>query len=71
MPTGVEVSLDSNIWVSGLNWRGPHEMLNLARVGQIELAVSEAILEEVSRILHDRLGCGQVPPLATKALSRR
>ena len=51
------VTADSNIWVSGLNWRGkPHELLNLAGVGQIELAVSEAILEEVSRILHDKLG---------------
>jgi predicted nucleic acid-binding protein len=51
------VTADSNIWVSGLNWRGkPHELLNLARVGHIELAVSEAILEEVSRIRHNKLG---------------
>ena len=51
------VTADSNIWVSGLNWRGkPHELLNLARVGEIELAVSEAILEEICRILHDKLG---------------
>ena len=47
---------DSNIWVSGLNWYGkPHELLNLARDGKIELAISAAILDEFSRILHDKL----------------
>ena len=47
---------DSNIWVSGLNWYGkPHELLNLARDGKIELAISDAILDEFSRILHHKL----------------
>ena len=47
---------DSNIWVSGLNWYGkPHELLNLARDRKIELAISDAILDEFSRILHDKL----------------
>ena len=47
---------DSNIWVSGLNWHGkPHELLNLARDGKIELAISNAILDEFSRVLHDKL----------------
>jgi len=47
---------DSNIWVSGLNWYGkPHNLLNLARDGTIELAISDAILDEFSRILHDKL----------------
>jgi putative PIN family toxin of toxin-antitoxin system len=47
---------DSNIWVSGLNWYGkPHELLNLARDVKIELAISDAILDEFSRILHDKL----------------
>ncbi len=47
---------DSNIWVSGLNRYGkPHELLNLARDGKIELAISDAILDEFSRILHDKL----------------
>jgi len=50
------VTADSNIWVSGLNWRGkPHEFLNLARRGQIQLAISDAILDEFSRILRDKL----------------
>ena len=42
--------------MSGLNWYGkPHELLNLARDGTIELAISDAILDEFSRILHDKL----------------
>jgi putative PIN family toxin of toxin-antitoxin system len=50
------VTADSNIWISGLNWRGkPHELLNLARASQIELAVSAAILDEFTRILRDKL----------------
>ena len=51
-----KATADSNIWVSGLNWYGkPHELLNLARDGKIELAISDAILDEFSRILHDKL----------------
>jgi putative PIN family toxin of toxin-antitoxin system len=50
------VTADSNIWVSGLNWRGqPHEFLNLARSGQIQLSISDAVLDEFTRILHDKL----------------
>jgi predicted nucleic acid-binding protein len=42
--------------VSRLNWYGkPHELLNLAGDGTIELAISDAILDEFSRILHDKL----------------
>ena len=42
--------------MSGLNWYGkPHDILNLARDGKIELAISDAILDEFSRILHDTL----------------
>jgi hypothetical protein len=53
---GGQGDFDSNIWVSGLNWYGkPHELLNLARDGTIELAISDAILDEFSRILHDKL----------------
>ena len=42
--------------MSGLNWYGkPHDLLNLARDGKIELAISDAILDEFSRILHHKL----------------
>ena len=51
------VVADTNVIVNGLNWRGkPHVFLNLARNGQIRLAVSDAILEETGRILQDKLG---------------
>ena len=51
------VVADSNVIISGLNWRGkPHEVLNLARSGRMQLAVSDAILDETSRILQDKLG---------------
>ena len=48
------VTADSNIWISGLIWRGkPHELLNLARAGKIELAVSDTILDEFTGVLRD------------------
>jgi putative PIN family toxin of toxin-antitoxin system len=51
------VVADTNVIVSGLNSRGkPHEFLNLARSGQLQLAVSDAIIEETSRILRDKVG---------------
>lgn len=46
------VTADSNIWISGLIWREkPHEFLNLARAGKIELAISDALLDEFTAIL--------------------
>ena len=49
------VTADSNVFISGLIWRGkPHELLNLARSGQIELAASDAILDEFTGILRDK-----------------
>ena len=49
------VTADSNIYISALNFGGkPLQVLELARVGQIELAISDAILTEMSRILHHK-----------------
>jgi putative PIN family toxin of toxin-antitoxin system len=49
------VTGDSNIIISALSRGGkPQELLDLARHGRIELAVSEAILDEVGRILSDK-----------------
>ncbi len=46
------VTLDSNIYVSALAFGGrPMELLQLANEGAIEIAVSDAILDEVSRVL--------------------
>jgi putative PIN family toxin of toxin-antitoxin system len=49
------VTGDSNIIISALSRGGkPQEFLDLARHGGIELAVSDAILDEVGRILIDK-----------------
>jgi putative PIN family toxin of toxin-antitoxin system len=49
------VTRDSNIIISALSCGGkPQELLDLARHGGIELAVSDAILDEVGRILSDK-----------------
>jgi putative PIN family toxin of toxin-antitoxin system len=49
------VTADSNIYISALNFGGkPLQVVELARAGQIELAISNAIITEVSRILHHK-----------------
>ena len=51
----LRVTADSNIYISALNFGGlPDKLLDLARSGEIQLAVSEAILAEVSRVLRDK-----------------
>ncbi len=46
------VTADSNIFISALLRGGkPLELLEMARAGQIELAVSEEILNEIGRVL--------------------
>src|SRR4051812_38043551 len=46
------VTADTNIYISGLNFRGkPFEFLQLARAGAIDVAISEPILVEVRRVL--------------------
>ena len=53
----LRVTADSNIYISALNFGGlPDKLLDLARGGEIQLAVSEAIMDEVSRVLRDKFG---------------
>lgn len=48
----LRVTADTNIYVSAFAIGGkPLELLQLANVGQIELAVSDAILDEITRVL--------------------
>lgn len=49
----IRVTADTNIYVSGLNFRGGHpfHFLELARRGEIRLAVSPAILDELAEVL--------------------
>jgi putative PIN family toxin of toxin-antitoxin system len=49
------VTADSNIFISAFNFGGnPERLIDMARHGQIELAVSEPIISEVARILADK-----------------
>jgi putative PIN family toxin of toxin-antitoxin system len=49
------VTLDSNIYISALNFGGPClRILNMARDGLIRLDLSNAILEEVGGVLRDK-----------------
>jgi uncharacterized protein len=51
----LRVTADSNIFISALNFGGlPDKLLALARHGEIEIAVSEAIIDEVSRVLRGK-----------------
>ncbi len=49
--------IDTNIWISGLLWRGmPHELLRLAEKGQVTLGLTADTLAELSRVLgYERL----------------
>jgi len=47
------ITLDTNIWLSGLVFRGrPHRILEMAADGLLDVAVSEPVLIEVERILN-------------------
>ena len=48
----IRVTLDSNIYISAFAFKGePKRLLQMAGDGQIEIAVSQPILDEVARIL--------------------
>ena len=49
--------IDTNIWVSGLLWRGaPWELLRLAEAGKVELCMAPAMLAELAQVLsYERL----------------
>lgn len=48
----ISVTADTNIYISALNFGGPPErVLDLARSGEIRLAISDAIQEEVASVL--------------------
>jgi uncharacterized protein len=57
----LRVTADTNVIVSGLNFRRgkPFELLELARTGKISLTVSEAILDEVEDVLQRKFAFTQ------------
>ena len=51
------VVLDSNIWVSAFHFRGkPHAIVNTMMEGELDVAVSEHIIGETTRILGAKFG---------------
>lgn len=48
----MRVVIDTNLWVSGLLWRGlPWHLLRLAEAGQVELCVAPPMLDELASVL--------------------
>jgi putative PIN family toxin of toxin-antitoxin system len=50
------VVADTNVFVSALQFGGkPKQLLDLATDGQVDVAISEAIIAETLRVLRDKL----------------
>ena len=48
----MRIVIDTNIWVSGLLWKGlPWELLHLAESEEIEVCMAPAMIEELTRVL--------------------
>jgi predicted nucleic acid-binding protein len=53
----LEVTADTNIYISGLIFTGPpRQFLMQAEAGRFRLAISDALLEELGRILRAKFG---------------
>ena len=51
----VGVTADTNIYISALNFGGPPDkLLDLARAGEIKLSISDAIMDELIRVLQEK-----------------
>jgi uncharacterized protein len=49
------VTADSNIWVSAFNFRGkPHQLVQKAIAGEVQIDISGTIIEEVTRTLREK-----------------
>lgn len=48
----MRIVIDTNLWVSGLLWRGaPWELLRLAEAGQVEICLAPSMLAELAQVL--------------------
>lgn len=48
----MRIVVDTNVWVSGLLWRGaPWELLRLAETGRVTICTTPAILSELAEVL--------------------
>jgi len=49
----VRIVIDTNVWVSGLLWRGmPWKLLCLAEEGEVELCITPTMLVELAEVLY-------------------
>jgi hypothetical protein len=54
------VVLHSNIFVAGKEFRGiPLRLLEQARAGEFEVAISTPIIEEMKRVLREKFNCSE------------
>ena len=53
----MRIVIDTNIWISGLLWRGlPWKLLCLAEAGEVELCMAPSMLVELAEVLsYERL----------------
>ena len=53
----MRIVIDTNVWVSGLLWRGmPWKLLCLAEAGEVELCITPSMLVELAEVLsYERL----------------
>ena len=66
----LRVTADTNIVISGLNFNGnPRRILEMAEDGQIQLCISDEILEETARVLR-RPRFGWPEPKITQAIDQ-
>jgi predicted nucleic acid-binding protein len=64
----LRVTADSNIYISAMNFGGaPDKLLDMARHGDIVLAISDPIVEELTHVLRDN----SVGPMKRSSWFRR
>lgn len=48
----MRIVIDTNLWISGLLWRGkPKDLLCLAESGELELCMAPEMIEELAQVL--------------------
>ncbi|WP_072015991.1 putative toxin-antitoxin system toxin component, PIN family [Leptolyngbya sp. KIOST-1] len=60
----MRVIIDTNVWVSGLLWKGaPNQILQKVRQGMLQALVTPSLLNEVARTLGACHLCNPMAPL--------
>lgn len=64
----MRVTLDTDIYISGLNYRGnPSRLLQLARCGELPAIVSDSMLDEAERMLQEMFSLARGPRPTSQA----